>query len=187
MKKPVLLFLGLICLNINFAVAQNKDWEMAEKNIKRLSPDLFPQLPQNIKSYLNKNGYTIPQSFSSEKPHNIIQGEFKEQGINDWAVLASKNGVSAIIVFWAGSATDITEIAKAPDKDYLQGTGDGKIAFSRNIGIAEKQQIEKYHKEFGGVDPPKINHQGIDDSFLEKNAVIHYFYKGKFLELQGAD
>jgi hypothetical protein len=187
MKNPILLFIGLICLNINFAGAQNNKWEVAEKNIKRLLPESFPQLPQNIKSYLNKNDFTIPQSYLSEKPHNVIHGEFKMKGIKDWAVLASKNGISTIIVFWGGSDTNFTEIAKESDTNNLQGIGENKIAFSRYIGIVEKQEIWKYYKEFGGVRPPKIKHQGIADCIDEKASVILYFYKEKFIELQGAD
>jgi hypothetical protein len=32
-----------------------------------------------------------------------------------------------------------------------------------------------------------MNHQGIDDAFLEKASVTYYYYRGKWLQLTGAD
>jgi hypothetical protein len=38
-----------------------------------------------------------------------------------------------------------------------------------------------------GPKPPPIDHLGIDDAFLEKASVVHYYYQGKWLQLTGAD
>jgi hypothetical protein len=35
--------------------------------------------------------------------------------------------------------------------------------------------------------PPRIDHKGIDDAFVGKASEVHYYYRGKWLELQGAD
>jgi hypothetical protein len=33
----------------------------------------------------------------------------------------------------------------------------------------------------------RIDHNGIDDAFLEKASITWYWYKGRWMQLQGAD
>jgi hypothetical protein len=35
--------------------------------------------------------------------------------------------------------------------------------------------------------PPRIDHQGIDDAFIEKGSSVWYFRAGRWLKLNGAD
>jgi hypothetical protein len=44
-----------------------------------------------------------------------------------------------------------------------------------------------HYRAYGGPKPPPIDHQGIDDAFLEKASVTFYFHKGNWLQLTGAD
>ena len=167
-------------------VCQNK-WQTADKATKRLPPVDFPQLPKKIVKALQERGCKIPQAYLNPKPHNVIHGRFAKPNQNDWAVLCSKNRVSSVLIFWGGSTTSVLEILKSPDKNWLQGIGDEKIGFSRAIHPVNKKYILEHYKSYGGTKPPPILYEGIDEGFVGKASTIHYFYRGKWLRLQGAD
>ncbi|SRR6266478_7673090 len=180
------LLLGVLCL-VDAIQSQDK-WEVADSATERLSPTSFRQLPENIAQHLQERGCTVPQSFVGSGPHNVISGQFAKNGQTDWAVLCSKDKVSSILVFWRGSTKSVSEIAKAPDKDFLQVIDVGeKIGFSRVIEAVVGDYITDHYNAYGGPKPPPIDHQGINDAFVEKASVVRYYYRGKWLELQGAD
>lgn len=75
------------------------------------------------------------------------------------------------------------------DRIFLQTIDDkGALNFSRGLGVVGAKFILEHHRAYGGVKPPRpLDHQGIDDAFLGKASVVHYFHKGKWLKLSGAD
>ncbi len=73
------------------------------------------------------------------------------------------------------------------DKSFLQGIPGAHVEFSRAISAVSKEFIWYIHKELGGPELPPIDHQGINDEFMEKASVVYYCYKGKWLQLQGYD
>ena len=181
-----LLAFGL--LHSTQAQSPQDKWDAADLKTVRLAPAAFPQLPKDIVQNLAKRGCTIPQSFSDPKPHNVIRGEFARKGQSDWAVLCSAERVSSILIFWGGSVNNTSEIAKGPDKNLLQGIDDKEnIGYSRAIGPVAKGYIEEHYHIYGGTKPPPIDHEGIDDAFIEKGSEVHYFYRGKWLRLTGSD
>ena len=123
----------------------------------------------------------------SEGRQNVIKGEFAKRGQTDWAVLCSVGRVSSILIFWNASESNPSRIAEMKDIDRLQGEGGDKIVYSREITPVGKADIMRHYLGYGGPQPPPIDHQGIDDAFLEKASVVNYFYRGKWLELTGAD
>jgi hypothetical protein len=163
--------------------------EESHSDIRYLSPEAFPELPKNIAEYLRTEGYAIPQSYWPFTLHNVIQGAFASPGQKDWAVLASKNESSSIIVFWNGSTENMTLLATRPDSRYKQYLGeDIGVYFSRVISTVDKTFIVKHNESYTPTNElPPIDHEGIDDYFLEKGSVVHYFYEGKWLKLTGAD
>jgi hypothetical protein len=184
MKFLTVLLLGLAA---TCSMAQDK-WAAADSTTLRLPPKVFSQLPKRIAHYLQGRGCTVPQTFLSRDPHNVISGEFARRGQTDWAVLCSRAGESSILVFWRGSTKSVSEIAKAPDRGFLQTvSGDGKVAFSRAIDAVGRDYILRRYKAYGGRKPPPIIHQGINDAYVEKASVVLYYHRGKWLELQGAD
>src|SRR6266571_7420509 len=76
-------------------------FERADRQIVRLSPTAFPELPTNVLVELQRRGCTIPQV--PMVAQNVIKGEFSKPGQTDWAVLCSVNRVSSILIFWNGS------------------------------------------------------------------------------------
>ena len=163
-------------------------WKLADAATVRLSPQSFHQLPRIIIRNLQNRGCTIPQEFGNSEPHNVVSGEFITRGQRDWAVLCSRKRSSSILVFWSGSVRKVSAIAPSPDIGFLQTIdGGGSIGFSRAIGAVGRDYILKHYHEYGGPKPPKIDHEGINDAYVEKGSVVHYYYLGKWLELQGAD
>lgn len=163
------------------------DWSAADSATVRLSPTAFPELPAGIVRTLLARGCTIPQVWGVEKSHNVIHGEFARRGQTDWAVLCSRNRESAVLVFWASAADSVAEHPSVPDLSFLQGVGNDEIGFSRVIGVAGRDYILDHHREYGGPEPPPIDHDGIEDAFEGKASAILYFYKGEWLTLTGAD
>ena len=187
MKLAVFIFIVFVLTVTNQANAQDK-WQIADEATLRLKPSAFSQLPKNIALFLEKRGCTVPQSFGNSTPHNVIRGQFARSGQFDWAVLCSRNRVSSILVFWNGSTKSVAEIASSDDKGFLQTIdGAGNAGFSRAIDIVDKNYIIEHYREYGGRKPPQIKHQGINDAFVEKASSVRYFYRKKWLELQGAD
>jgi len=106
----------------------------------------------------------------------------------DWAVLCSRDGKSSILVYWGGSVNSPAELAKAPDEGYWLGNDKEGFHYYRQIMTANKKYILLHYREYGrGEFIPQINHDGIDDGFLEKGSEVYYFYRHKWLLLPGAD
>jgi hypothetical protein len=185
MKFLAVLFFGLVA---SAGAAQDR-WAAADAATLRLPPASFPRLPKNIVRYLQGRGCTVPQSYLSGEPHNVISGEFARRGQADWAVLCSRGGESSILVFWRGSTKSVSEIAKAPDRGFLQTVSEGgKVAFSRAIEAVGRDYILRHYKAYGGRKPPPLlTHQGISDAYVEKASVVLYYHRGRWLELQGAE
>jgi hypothetical protein len=101
--------------------------------------------------------------------------------------LCSTGGTSRILVFRNGSEKDPAAIAAREDRIYLQGTDATTAGYSRGISAVGKDFILRHYKAYGGPKPPPIDHQGIDDAFIEKASITWYFYDGKWWRLTGAD
>ena len=190
--RAMRLFLIIVVLSPTLVAFQNQHeavkWKLADAATVRLSPQSFPWLPRDIIRNLQARGCSIPQEFGNRKPHNVVSGEFITRGQRDWAVLCSRNRNSSILVFWGGSVHKVSAISRSPDPGFLQTIdGGGSIGFSRAIGAVGRDYILKHYHEYGGPKPPSIDHQGIEDAFVQKGSVLHYYHLGKWLELRGAD
>lgn len=163
-------------------------WSAADSMITRLPPSAFPSLPAPLRREVEKRGYRIPQPFGGHNA-NVIRGQFARQGQVDWAVLCSKGGVSTILIFWNASPSRVDSLAPAADQIYLQEIEPGRIGYSRKISaIAPKGMRYMYATFAEGAQPPfPLDHDGIDDYFVEKASVVHYKRGGKWVDLAGAD
>ena len=168
-------------------VQAQDEWTNADKQTIRLAPNRFSLLPKSIVNDLERRRCTVPQSYIEPDRHNVVRGEFKRKGQQDWAVLCSRNRRSSILLYWNGSTNGVSKIESIQDKDFLQGIGAGKIGYSRVIGIANARYINDHYKSYGGPKPPRISHHGINDAFAEKGSQVLYFHRGKWTKLQGAD
>ena len=162
-------------------------FESAERQILRLSPSAFPKLPKEVLADLKRRGCLIPQVPHGNESHNVIKGQFAKPGQTDWAILCSIEGVSSILVYWKGSAANPAQIEEMDDIVRLQDSGADGMVYSREIASVGRAYILQHYQAYGGTKPPPIDHQGINDAFVEKGSVVFYFYGGKWLQLTGAD
>lgn len=163
------------------------NFQRADREIVRLSPSQFPQLPPAIWQEFTQRGCAIPQVGGEKGAHNVIKGSFIKPNEIDWAVLCSVHRTSTILIFRNASPTRVIELAREADINRLQGEGGEKVGYSREISPVGRDFIMRHYDAYGGVKPPPIDHQGIDDAFVGKASVVLYFYRGKWLELTGAD
>ncbi len=164
-----------------------RQFDEAERHIVRIPPKAFSELPPDLVQELDRRGCTIPQ-VGSRRRGNVIKGEFARPGQTDWAVLCSIHGVSRILVFWNGSEKNPAAIGRSEDRSLLQGgTPAEGIFYSREVAPVGKSFIMEHYRAYGGPKPPPIDHQGINDAFVEKASSVWYFYRGKWLTLTGSD
>jgi hypothetical protein len=168
------------------------EWAAAERAIVRLPPSAFKTLPPEVRADLERRQCTIPQpdqELDEPPPYNVITGRFTSARSSDIAVLCSKDGASAILVYRGRSTADVAELASSKDSGWLQTGGPKKrIEFSRAIGVATPARIRQSHRNWGGPTPPSpLDHDGIDDVFVNKASIIRYWFGGRWLELSGSD
>ena len=169
------------------ARVRSQDWEAANAGTIRLKPSAFPSLPIRVRDYLERRKCAIPQSFLGKTPHNVVRGRFTSATRTDIAVLCSVDKVSSVLVFRGGATSEVSELAPHPDEMFLQVVNPGVAGYSRALGVADARYIREHHAAYGGPQPPPLDHDGINDMFVEKASVVWYWYRGEWLQLQGAD
>jgi hypothetical protein len=177
----------LIVVTVGSSVLLAQDWDSADRATKRLAPAMFDELPAAIRSELERRGCSVPQPFRATRQQNVIKGRFTSADQIDWAVLCSRQRASSILVFRDGVAWSAEEIGNGADIHSLQTIdGRGGIGYSRAIAVATSQYV-KDRNSYERSKPPTIDHEGINDTFIEKGSVVWYWYRGRWLKLQGAD
>jgi hypothetical protein len=168
-----------------------RDWQARAPEtiawIRRLGVDAFPELPAAVAGVLRARNCRVPQPSPDGAPSNVIRGEFFAKGEAGWAVFCSTNNSTALLAFRNDRDTNPDTVATSEDRNYTQGPDGKEPAYSHQIIAVGRDFIMRHYRAYGGPQPPPIDHQGIDDAFLEKASVTWYFYNGKWLRLQGAD
>jgi hypothetical protein len=169
-RYQVLVPLLLLCLEVDF-----------------LKPSDFRQLPTPFRRQLEDKGCTIPQNYATTTPNNVVSGSFAKKGQRDWAVLCSVKGRSRIVLHWGGSASCREDLPESIDDDYRRDIGAGQIGYSRGIRRAVPADVKKHARDHDAPLHFSVDHDGIDDAFLEKASVIFYCHQGTWHKLQGSD
>jgi hypothetical protein len=185
--RSVFRGISLLVWLVTAEIQAQSPWDQADRETRRLPPSAFENLPRPVRADLERRGCTIPQVWHDSIPGNIASGEFHRSGQTDWAVLCSVGRVSAVLVYQNGMADSVEELSPTPDKSYLQGVGDGRIGFSRAIGIAGPRFVRQAYDRYGGPRPPPLDHDGINDAFAGKSSVVWYWHRGKWRQLTGSD
>lgn len=162
-------------------------YDEAQKRFIRLPPSAFNELPESVTAELNRRGCTIPQSWPLTKRSNVISGSFVRPGQTDWAVICSVRAISTLLVFFADQPQPVDLGPKYHDRSYVGFDSRKMPYFDRTISSVGRKFIMDHYRAYGGLKPPPIEHDGIDQAFLGKASVVHYFHQGKWLKLQGAD
>jgi hypothetical protein len=148
---------------------------VAVPKIRRLPIGAFPNLPPAIAGVLRARKCEVPQPTESGPPRNVIRGEFFAKGEECWAVLCSGNSSTSLLVFRSPRDTSPATVTRS------------ETTYAREIAPVGRDFIMRHYRAYGGPEPPPIDHQGIDDAFVEKASVTWYFHSGQWLRLQGAD
>ncbi|MGE5647523.1 MAG: hypothetical protein ACM336_17230 [Acidobacteriota bacterium] len=169
------------------SAAPAKSFEELRKTVRRLRVEDFPELPASVAVVLRARQCAIPQPLKDGPNLNVIRGEFFAKGQQGWAALCSSGGKSRILVFRDGHDEHPEELSESDDDFYLIDSGQGWTSYMRQIVAVDRKFIVGHYRAYGGPKPPPIDHQGLDDSFLEKASVTWYRHEGKWMQLQGAD
>ena len=88
-------------------------------------------------------------------------------------------------VFRGGHSGQVDELPAEADLQYLQQVSGQVIGYSHLLALAPPKNIRR-HAAPGTQLPRAIDHDGIEDIFVEK-AVIWYHSGDKWMHLSGAD
>lgn len=145
--------------------------------IRLLPVDSFPALPSGVAGELRRLQCMIPQSFEAQTPENVIHGDFRAPGSDDWAALCSVRGTTTLYVFFAGAYGAPTALRSQPDTAWL-GAEPGSAVLGSAWGIATRQAAELQ----AVTEPPlTVDHDGIEDARLERSLRVHYYAQGQWL------
>jgi hypothetical protein len=78
-------------------------------------------------------------------------------------------------------------LAKKEDRNYLQGLDEHSVGYSREIRTVGRDFIARHENGYPVSKPPRINHHGIDNAFLEKASEVWYFHARNWFKLPGSD
>jgi hypothetical protein len=194
--KKILFILTLTILFFSNSYPQDwkKIFEDNEKKIVRLPPDSLIGLPRNIIKYLVENKFDIPKCHTSS--HSFCKGDFISKGKTDWAVAASQNFRTRIIIFHEGKtdSAHVFDLGLKEDIAYITATSLDKdnpgLVFARYIRTASVKEINKVHTniiENITLKLPKIDHAGIEDIFEKRRSFIHYYFDGRWISITSGD
>jgi hypothetical protein len=178
-----ILLVGAVSLN---AQLTRQDWLRADEQTVRLKPSAFRNLPSAVRTELEHRGCTIPQPSGAGQPRNAVSGSFITAGQTDWAVLCSRDKRSTILVFRSGTSDHVDQLAEEPDLQHLQVISrDNKIGYSRMLTAVNPQSLRSRAIKHSAL--KSIDHDGIEDAFIEKASLIWYWSGVKWVKVPGAD
>jgi len=158
-----------------------------------LSPDSFPDLPKPVRDSLVSRGCQIPIPGAGRA--NVIHGAFTAKGAIEWAALCSVHDTSQILVFNARDGTVVDSLNRSGDSGWIQGNGNHTWLFSRMIGVVSMSQLSFVPADttseevvyYGAFLPKPIDHDGIDEAFLDKASTTFYFAQGHWISVASGD
>jgi hypothetical protein len=163
-------------------------WDQADANVLRLSPDNFAALPDTVRAELKRRQCTVPQTYGDTARHNVVTGAFTSKGAVEWAVLCSVERVSQILIVSAVTGVVVDSLHMVPDKNWLQTIGGGKIGFSRILGVLPMSAIKgRTTDNAEKAIPQPIDHDAIDEGFLEKASSAYYRARGVWYSIMTSD
>ncbi len=148
--------------------------------IRHLPVSSFPDLPMTIAAELTRLGCLIPQTYEAHRPENIIRGNFETPTSSDWAVLCTAQGDVSLLVFLSSSPSQPAILATAPETTRLQPyPGSDELGF--NWGIDPASPAKVHDAQIGLTPrPPRLDHDALADSTLDRKTRYHYFRNGSW-------
>jgi hypothetical protein len=158
-----------------------------------LSPDTFPELPKPVHDSLVSRHCQIPVPGGSRA--NVIAGAFTAKGAVEWAVLCSVHDTSQILVLTAANGGTVDSLNRSPDAQWIQSDVNHTWVFSRMISLVSMSELNVVPADttsedalyYGAFLPKPIDHDGIDEYFLDKAGQTFYFAQGHWISVVSSD
>lgn len=143
---------------------------MVHYRIRLLPLSSFPQLPAAIAGELKAKGCMIPQTYEAHGPENVIRGSFEKQGSDDWAVLCSVAKTTTLYVFFGSNPSEPIALRHQADTDWLghDWASNPSFDYGSAWGISAMPADAMPRKD-------QLDHDGIEDAFVERSAVVYYY------------
>jgi hypothetical protein len=155
------------------------------------APESILQLPEGVRRDLAHRQCLIPKYIGDvgKKDPAYTKGHFRSGTSVDYAVVCHipTRKVQDVLVYsnregaWAGEIIDQGTFDPSPN-------GDDKC--ETTVAVATPKYILDHTRAYAPEELkslPRLNHNGVDVGICEKASIVHYFSKGKWLHLQGAD
>lgn len=193
--RTPLLCIFLLAAGGSHVHAQPTTWVGRDSAKRLLAPEVFAGMPAAVRGDLARRGCRVPQASGphvapalARRPNNVVRGAFTAPGARDWAVLCSLAGVSRILVYRNGGTVTVDSLAPLGDGVHLGREPGHGWAYTRVLSAVGARTIRRRARAFDGpTPPPQLEHDGIDDAFAGKGSQVYYFYRGRWLILQGMD
>ncbi len=157
------------------------------------SPESLPDLPKPVRDSLLSRRCQIPLPDAYRA--NVITGAFTAKGAVEWAVLCSVHDTSQILILNARNGVAVDSLNKSADSGWIQGNGNNTWLFSRMIGLVPSSTLNIVPTDttsedvvyYGAFLPKPIDHDGIDEAFLDKASSTFYFAQGRWFSVGSSD
>jgi hypothetical protein len=163
----------------------------SEDSIPRLPPSVFRGLRATVRRDLERRQCLIPQPWTTHEQQNVIRGAFTRVDAIEWAVLCSVRDTSQILVYRSAptnTAHVVDSLERSADAEWVQDIGDGRSGYSRLIRALPRQGISAWRVDVNrNTIPQPIDHDAIEQVFLEKAAQAFYFARGRWYRHITAD
>jgi hypothetical protein len=171
--NPSRWFGALLVMFCSAALAQTTAEEVRKKwpDFRYLEPSQLRELPEAIRSDMQKLGCRIPKFMKWDARHNVIQGQFFKQGQTDWAVLCQAGDKTGILLYPGGAVTDLPMLRSQP-------TDPTRTIHVVSAFVLQKRAVRDHPDE----PPPAFDHDGIEDGPIQKASPAIYHRDDEWIE-----
>ncbi len=155
------------------AAAQTSVEEVRKQwpDFRYLDPGQLRELPEAVRSDLEKLGCRVPKFIKWDARHNVIQGQFFKQGQMDWAVLCQAGDKTGILLYPGGAASDLPMLRSEP-------TNPTRTIHAVSAFVLQKRAIRDHPDEPAAL----FDHDGIEDGPIQKAGRVMYHRDDEWTE-----
>ena len=167
-------FAFLLYVMCTAAAAQTTVEEVRKKwpDFRYLGPGQLRELPEAVRTDLEKLGCRIPKFLKWDGRHNVIQGQFFKAGQLDWAVLCQVGDKTGILLYPGGAVSELPMLRSEP-------TDPARTIHIVSAFVMQKRAVRDHPDD----PPPVFDHDGIEDGPIQKGGQVIYFRDDEWSEL----
>jgi hypothetical protein len=152
-------------------------------------PRNYPGLPDHIASWLEKQGYVIPQAYTVQPEYirNVIEGEFIVEGQTDIAVLTTNFIDSHIIIFPQKSTANAHLISLFEDSKDWNVFADSVATYRYTISHIPQNDLSEIYDSQPSNDFPKPEQDGIELYLVDRASSIYYLHHNEWIAIPFLD